>query len=524
MDEIGRHTLPRIDRVFDLGCEIDASREALVGPRRRYTYEEVDLAADRAALFFQDLGVTAGDRIGASLPNSADGILAFHGAMRASGIWVGINQNLAGPEKAFILADSGASVLLCDEETTEQLVDLGPDLPNLKRIVVVGPSEDDDWNQALSSGTPSTRPRRKLGPTEPAGIAYTSGTTGFPKGVVHSERNLLVVGKALIESRKYGPDLRKGDCLAITILNLLILSTLLCAQAGGCCVITDRTDSKGLASWLRSERPNVWNGVPAMLYSLVNDESVQPEALTSLDEVWTGGSDCPVELQEGFQHRFGKRLTTTYGLTEAPAIVTISPRGEDFIRGSSGVPLPHQEVSIRDPDGRPVEANQEGEICIRPVTTGPFADIASTMLEYWQQESATEDVFAGGFLHTGDTGYLDEDRHLYVRGRLKSMIIRGSANIYPTEVERVLLMHPSIKGCVVLGMPDERLGQTVMAVVELEHGHNFDAQAVKDFCAESLARYKVPEMIIAVDQLPRNALGKVGLDEARQLLAGHLAR
>ena len=471
-----------VAHVFDRALAEDPGREALVTRSRRLTYSELDRLADRAAQALRAMGVAPGDRVAASLPNEVDVVAAFHGAMRLGAVWVGVNRALAAPEKRYLLDDCGASLLLCEEEV--------PDV-DVRSVLV------DEWRAAVDAAADGPV-GVVIDPHAPAGIAYTSGTTGHPKGAVHSQWNLLVPGSVLVATRGYGPDLRKGDCFPFTILNMAVLTTLLVSQAGGCSVVMDRMDAEGIADWIRTERVTTWNGPPALLHSLATNEAVAAEDLASLDEVWTGGSDCPEVIRAMFEAKFGLPVLATYGQSEAPTIVSIDPRGGPHVDGSSGRPLPHLAVRIADPvDGA-------GEICV-----GPADDRYRLMLGYWGKPDATAEALAGGELHTGDVGFLDDEGNLHVRDRKSLLIIRGGANVYPAEVERVLHEAPGVTACAVLGVPDERLGERVVALVELEEGAVVDPDSLRAHCEANLARYKVPERFVVVDAFPRNAMGKI---------------
>lgn len=321
---------------------------------------------------------------------------------------------------------------------------------------------------------------------------------------MHSQHNLLVPGTVLVESRGYGPDLRKGDCFPFTILNMAVLTTLLVSQAGGCSIVMDRIDADGVAEWIRRERVTTWNGPPALLHSLAMSESVAPEDLATLDEVWTGGADCPEAIRAMFEAKFGQPVLATYGLSEAPTVVAIDARGGPHVSGSSGRPLPHLAVRVSGSDGETLPAGETGEVCV-----GPADDRYRLMLGYWERPDASAEALAGGELHTGDVGFLDADGNLHLRDRKSLVIIRGGANVYPAEVERVLLEAPGVAACAVLGVPDERLGERVVAVVEPQVGTSLDDDAVRAHCVDNLAKYKVPERFAVVESLPRNAMGKI---------------
>jgi acyl-CoA synthetase (AMP-forming)/AMP-acid ligase II len=470
-----------VARVLDGVVAVDPEREALVTRSERLSYAELDRRADRAAWALRGLGVSPGDRVAASLPNDADVVVAFHGAMRLGAVWVGINRALAPPEKRFLLSDCGASLLLTDEDPG----DLGT------RVVLSAA-----WSEAIDSAVDGPV-GVDVDPFAPAGIAYTSGTTGRPKGAVHSQHNLLVPGAVLVETRGYGPDLRKGDCFPFTILNMAVLTTLLVSQAGGCTIVMDRIDAAGVADWIRRERVTTWNGPPALLHDLARSDTVVSTDLVSLTEVWTGGADCPEAIRSAFEDRFGLPVLATYGLSEAPTVVAIDPPGGPHVAGASGRVLPHLEVTIEGP---------AGEVCVGPA---PGDDRYRPMLGYWGRPEESEVALAGGRLHTGDLGVIEGDGWLHIKDRKNLLIIRGGANVYPAEVERVLLEAPGVAAGAVVGVPDDRLGERVAAVVELTPGTDLDEEAVRAHCLQRLARYKVPERVVAVDKLPRNAMGKV---------------
>ena len=370
------------------------------------------------------------------------------------------------------------------------------------------------WNELAATASPYQGV--DVDPHAPAGIAYTSGTTGLPRGIVHSQHNLLLPGAVLVAERGYDESLRKGDCLPLTILNMMVLTTLLTAQAGGCCVVMDRRDAVGIAEWIRSERVTVWNGVPAQLYDLARGGVVNPEDLRSLREVWSGGGDCPDALREAFSDAFGLTLRATYGLSEAPTVVAIDPVGEDWISGSSGQPLPHLTVRSVDDDGQDVGPEGVGEIRVSAAQEGPWAGVWTPMLGEWRDGVVVP--FGPGPLRTGDLGAIDREGWLHLRDRRKLVVVRGGANVYPAEVERVLLALPGVAAAAVFGVADERLGERVAAVVQPVAEERLDLSELVAACVEQLATYKVPERWAVVEQLPRNAMGKV----VRPALAGLL--
>jgi long-chain acyl-CoA synthetase len=450
------------------------------------TYAELDRAADRAAAALWAAGARPGSRVAASLPNDFDVVVAFHGAMRIGAVWVGINAALAPPEKQALLDDCAPTVVLASRDA-------------LSTLSTAAQTVDGATWRSLMAGAP-TAAAVAVDVHAPAGIAYTSGTTGLPKGIVHSQHNLLLPGAVLVATRGYGPGLVKGDCLPLTVLNLQVLTSLLTAQAQGCCVVMDRRDLAGILGWVQRCGVTVWNAVPPQLHDLVRSGA----SLGGLKELWSGGGDCPDGLRADVLAGTGLPVRATYGLTEAPTVVSIDPAGEASRPGTSGQVLPHLQVRSVGEDGRPLPRGAIGELSISATASGPWAGAWTPMLGTW----AGGEVVAPATTHlgTGDLGSVDGEGWLRVVDRQSLVVIRGGANVYPAEVERVLMAAPGVLGAAVCGLPDERLGERVGAVVELAPGNGLEA--VRAICTERLAGYKVPEVWV-IAALPRNAMGKV---------------
>lgn len=523
-----------VARVLDRALNEDSERLAIVARSGGLTYAELDRRADRWGRALREQGVDRGDRVAVCMPNDLDILCAFHGAMRLGAVWVGVNQALAPPEKAYMLRHSEARVLLCEADTAAQVQAQGEAVPEQLRTLVAAGEGSEQWQAAVAA-----QAAEPLGvtvdPYAPAGIAYTSGTTGFPKGVVQSQWNLLLPGTYLNATRRYGTDLRKGDCFPLTILNMMVLTTLLTSQAGGRAVIMDRVSAEVVAEWVSREMVTVWNGPPPLLYTLAQDARIAASDLKSLTEVWSGGADCPESIRHAFESKFGVEVRGTYGLTEAPTVVSIEVPDTEHLAGSSGVPLPHLEVTIRDPAGRRVDVGQPGEICIaarRPAeieerlgedwgieTAAEHLELPEyrPMLGYWNQPDASAVALGEGFLRTGDVGMLRRAGDLVVSDRISLVLNRGGANVYPAEIERVVMSFPQVDGCGVFGVADERLGERVAMLIQFEPASEPDLSAVLDHCRSELAAYKVPELVAAVSVLPRNAMGKIDRRELAKI-------
>ncbi len=485
-----------VNVVLDRAAQHHPDRLAIVSDTATMTYRDLQQESLRLAGGLAAAGLSTGDRIAASLPNDCDIVVAFYAAARLGAIWVGINRQLAPPEKGHIIEDTTPSLMLAEAETLDSV------RSHLEAIGgrAVATDAGGEWG-ALRAG-PLTA-HAPVDPLGPAAIAFTSGTSGFPKGVIHSQHNLVLPGEVLTATRGYDAGFRRGDFLSLTILNLIVLSTLTAAQAGGTAILTDRTDVVGLASWIREHGVTVFNGVPTIFHGLVHAEAIDPADLSTLVEVWSGGAGCPEDLRQAFLARYGRPLHLTYGLTEAPTLVSIDELGVPGPPGTSGKPMAHLEVTIAPG----AEGAGGGEVVVGAAPDGPWAGVWQPFLGYWNRPGVEVPVHDGR-LHTGDVGRFDDEGRLVIVDRLSSVILRGGANVYPAEVERVLRALPEVADAVVVGVPDERLGETVQALVELESGIAGDEETIIEFCRTQLARYKVPRRVLIVEAIARNAMGK----------------
>jgi acyl-CoA synthetase (AMP-forming)/AMP-acid ligase II len=407
---------------------------------------------------------------------------------------------LAAPEKQYILRDAGCSLLIAPPEVAAQI---GSGSEKSVRAV-----ELDEWRSMVAAA--STDPVDvEVDPFDPAAIAYTSGTTGVPKGAVHSQHNLLVYGAGAREAGLYGSDLHAGVQLPLTILNLFVIQVLHAFQNNGKCVCLNVKNAREFADVVRTEKVAHIATVPTIYHDLLQDRDVHPEDLSSVRLAEIGGTSVPTELLHTFRSRFGVEPRVSYGMTEAPAAVTRLPEGQDPTPGLAGLPLPQVSISIRDGQGQPVGPGIEGEIWIGPAPEGPMAHVYTPTLGYWNRPEATAKILVNGWYRTGDLGVVDEAGQLTIRGRDSDLIIRGGANVHPAEVERVLDRIEGVRASAVLGIPDDRLGQRVVAVVETEATVSISEDELRARCGEELARYKVPDRIVLTDQLPRNAMQKI---------------
>jgi acyl-CoA synthetase (AMP-forming)/AMP-acid ligase II len=498
--------------VLDDALASAADREALVGRTGRFTFASLDHEVSAAATVLHGAGLRAGDRIAASLPNDVDIVVAFLAAMRLGLVWVGINRVLAPVEKVFILRDADASALI----TTADIADSVASHPTALQTVwtVDAPGS---WRDAIADARGTPPPVHRVDPHAPAAIAYTSGTTGFPKGAVHSQHNMLWPG---VDGRENDPapaDERHGVLLPLTLLNLQVLGPVFAFVKRTTCVCVDRTDPVGLAEWIRAERITRLTMVPTIAHDLLTSPAVDPSSLATLRRPECGGAATPPSLRELYRRRFGREVLTGYGLTEAPTALTREMPGDDLVAGSSGRPFAVVDVFIADDDGTELPVGATGEICVRSRREGAWAGVYTPFLGYWRRPEATREALRGGVLHTDDIGCIDDAGRLFVRDRRVDVVVRGGANVYPAEVERVLHEHPSVIAVAVLGVADRRLGEVVAAVVQFDGERPVDESELAAFCRERLAAYKVPQHWRFVADFDRTPMGKIRKAPLRDL-------
>jgi acyl-CoA synthetase (AMP-forming)/AMP-acid ligase II len=470
-----------IAAVLERGLTEHPDKEALVGRSGRYSWAALDRAVAQGAAGLRAAGIAAGDRVAVSLPNDVDIVIAFLASQRIGAVWVGVNRALAPPEKQWLLTDCDAKLFIDSAEA---------------------------W-RALEGDSDGDASATDVDPHAPAAIAYTGGTTGYPKGVVHSQHNLLLPGHVSFAAGTANPDHVLGVALPLTILNLLVLGPLVAYQVGQTLVAIDRVDPVGLAEWIRDEKVSTFSAVPAMIHDLLHHPDVRDDDLVSLVRPGVGGAAIPEEFRVLYRKRFGTEIYSGYGLTEAPTAVTVENPAEPRVAGSCGKALPQVEIVILDDNGEQVADGEVGEVCVRAASSGPFAGMYTPMLGYWNRPDATAEALRGGVLHTQDIGRIGEGGNLFIEDRKADLIIRGGANVYPAEVERVLHGDPAVAACAVVGAPDARLGERVVAFVQPNAHGAVDLDALRARCAAELARYKVPEEFFVVDEFERTPMGKI---------------
>jgi long-chain acyl-CoA synthetase len=475
---------------------------------QRMTYGELDVLSDRLAAGLAAGGIRPGDAVALQLPNIPQFLIAYFGILKAGAVAVPLNVLLKAPEMAFQLGDSSAKMLITWEGVLEEAAK-GAETAGVGTIYAVGHAADADraapFERLLAAPAGGIRlaPRDQ---TDTAVIVYTSGTTGRPKGAQLTHIQLYM--NADIPGRLF--DVQPDD-IVITVLPLFHVFGLcsivnVCVRFGCTMSLIPRFGPAAILEAVQRDRATIFEGVPAMFISLLSYPHLDRYDLSSLRIAISGGASIPGPVLEAFEKRFGVLILEGYGLTETASTTTFNINATERRVYSVGKPIWGTQTEVWDDTGNALPAGKEnvGEV----VTRGMHV-----MKGYLNDPEATAAAFADGWFHTGDLGYFDKDGFLFIVGRIKELIIRGGYNVYPAEVEDVLHAHPAVAEAAVVGIPHDRLGEEVKAVVALRPGASLTAPQLIAYCKERIAAYKYPRVIEFRAALPRNTLGKVLKDE-----------
>ncbi|MEU6238772.1 AMP-binding protein [Kitasatospora sp. NPDC047058] len=511
-----------IGTALDRAVRSFPDREALVDlpSGRRWTYRELAAEADRVATALLTLGVGRGDRVGIWAPNCAEWVFVQYATARIGAILVTVNPGYRTHELEYVLRQSGIRTIVAapsfkTSDYAAMLADAAPRCPDLRDVLLIGSTT---WHELLTAaaGAPADLAAAGAGlaPDDPINIQYTSGTTGFPKGATLSHRNILNNGYFVGELCGYTEHDR--ICVPVPFYHCfgMVMGNLAALSHGACVVIpAPGFDPVTTLRAVAAERCTSLYGVPTMFIAELNDPSFADHDLSSLRTGIMAGSPCPTEVMKEVVDRMGMRdVSICYGMTETSPVSTQTRADDPLERRVSTVGRagPHLEVKVVDPDtGHTVARGTPGELCTRGY---------SVMLGYWDQPDRTAEVVdADGWMHTGDLAVMDEEGYLSITGRSKDMVIRGGENIYPREIEEFLYTHPDILDAQVIGVPDAKYGEELMAWIRLRPGAaDLTPDTLRDFCTGRIAHYKIPRYVHLVDDFPMTVTGKVRKVEMRE--------
>jgi fatty-acyl-CoA synthase len=500
----------------NLDCTIARwpEREALVSVHQdlRFTYGELGAAVERTARAFLAAGIEPGERVGIWSPNCAEWALVQYATAKLGIVLVNVNPAYRTSELEYVLRQSGCRMLVAattfkTSDYVAMVEEVRPSLPGLETVVFIGR----DWDAFVAGGegVDQSEVAARQAATQfddPINIQYTSGTTGFPKGATLSHHNILNNGYFVGAGCRYSE--RDRVCIPVPYYHCfgMVMGNLACTSHGACMVIpAPAFDPEATLRAVQQERCTSLYGVPTMFIAELEHPSFGDYDLSSLRTGIMAGSPCPIEtMRRVVAQMHMDEVTICYGMTETSPVST-QTGAEDTMGqrvGTVGRTHPHLESKIVAPEtGAIVERGQPGELCTRGY---------SVMLGYWNDaERTAEAIDAARWMHTGDLAVMDSDGYVNIVGRIKDLVIRGGENVYPREVEEFLMGHPDVVDVQVVGVPDARYGEELMAWIVPRGGASLDREAIAAFCQGRIAHYKVPRYVQCVSEYPMTVTGKV---------------
>ena len=460
-----------------------------------------------------EMGLVRGARAVVMMMNHALVYSVFQGIFRSGGTAIPVMPQAAAAELRYVLCDTETRLIITDVDRLPTVREAVAGLEHVRYILVQGGSDDPLANppevrlDALLDYAPRTNLPR-IDDADVAVMLYSSGTTGRPKGVLLSHANLLASSAAVSNASSLdsweGPRVTLSAMPIAHIFGVAIMNDLLLTPDH----LADKThlvqlrwfDTERFMQLIQQHRCTSMAAVPTMLALMLHHPRASQHDLSSLTEVICGGAPLPVELAQAFMRRYPCRIREVYGLTEASGLGTANRRTEPYRPGSAGRTYMNTELRIVGDDDQPLPSGERGEICLR----GPIV-----MQGYHNHPAESEQILRGGWLHTGDVGYLDDDGFLFVVDRKKDMIIRGGENIYPAELEAVLHGHPAVAEAAVVGVPDSLYGENVVAFVVTKTGAKLSETEVIEHVCRQVARFKAPSQVYFLTALPKSSIGKI---------------
>ncbi|EID44540.1 AMP-binding protein [Parageobacillus thermoglucosidasius] len=530
-----------VGKLLEEKAKLHPEHEAVVYADRglRMTYKQFDDYCRLVARGFIGLGIEKGEHVAIWATNVPEWLACQFATGKMGAVLVTVNTNYRAAELEYLLKQSDSTTLLLIERYRyssyiDILYEIAPELreckpgqlqskrlPKLKNVIVIGDKRYPGaytWNDLLALAHDVTEEQldeqmNSLDPHDVINMQYTSGTTGFPKGVMLTHYNIVNNAYNIAQCMK----LTKEDrlCIPVPFFHCFgcVLGTLACVSVGATMVPIQEFNPKQVLQTVQDEKCTALHGVPTMFIAELNDPDFEKYDLSSLRTGIMAGSPCPIEVMKAVMEKMGaKEITIAYGQTESSPVIT-QTRTDDPIHirvETVGRALPNVEVKIVDPStNKEVPPGVQGELCTRGY---------HVMKGYYKNPGATKEVIdEDGWLHTGDLAVMDENGYCRITGRLKDMIIRGGENIYPREIEEFLYKHPKILDVQVVGVPDEKYGEEVMAWIILKEGQTATAEEIREFCRGKISRHKIPRYIEFTDSYPMTASGKIQKFKLREM-------
>jgi long-chain acyl-CoA synthetase len=502
-------------------------RVALVGAGKSITYGALDAWANQIAGGLAASGIRRGDHVALLCPNLPYFPAVYFGILKTGATVVPLNVLLKPREIAYHLRDSDANVMFCFEGTADLPMAEAAKaavavVPSCERLIVMPREGSDRFSTDpdviplahVTAGHPGVFETVATSPDDTAVILYTSGTTGQPKGAELTHLNMVMNAMVSAElcAGQHDADGRYTTAVTLPLFHATAQTAQMNAylHLGGRLVLLPRFDPAALLAAIVDERVTHWIGVPTMYWALlqyVREQGIDVSAMAGmLKVVNSGGAPMALELMREFEQAFGVRIAEGYGLSETAPVACFNHLDRPSKPGTVGQPLFCVDVRCVDDHDEPVASGQPGEVVIRG---------HNVMKGYYKQPEATADAMRNGWFHTGDIGVLDDDGYLRIVDRKKDMILRGGFNVYPRELEEVILTHPAVSLVAVIGVPDERLGEEVKAIVVRRPSAEITEDELRAWCKTQFASYKYPRLVEFRTELPTTATGKVLKRELR---------
>ncbi len=490
-----------------------ADKPAFVSTQGALTWAQVEAGVDAAAAGLTGLGLVPGDRVGIALGNTLDFPMAYFGVLRAGLVAVPVNPGYTADELRHVLGDSGARALLTSPDYAPTVLAVAPQLDALDHVLVAGAVTRgaSSWAALLERGAAAGPVQARGSGEDLAVLLYTSGTSGRPKGAMLPHRALLA---NLDQTSRISPPVLTPEDVVLLVLPLFHVYGLSAGMGavvahGATAVLVERFDPVETLDVIRRHAVTNVVGAPPMYLAWSGLPDVG-EAFSCVRLALSGSAPLPAEVHSRMREATGKPVYEGYGLTETAPVLTSTLMSQSPGPDSIGRPVPGVELRLLDEAGFPVEEGDPAEVCVRG---------ANLFQGYWPD--GTDGPDADGWFRTGDVAYLDEDGDLHLVDRLRELVLVSGFNVYPREVEDVLLQHPRIAEAAVLGVPHPVTGEAVKALVVLAAGPRVSTEEVLAHCAGSLARFKCPSTVVFAEELPHSVTGKVSKGRLRQAGAAH---
>ncbi|WHY69264.1 long-chain fatty acid--CoA ligase [Neobacillus sp. SuZ13] len=466
---------------------------------KKITNVEMKQYADQFASGLRKLGIAKGDKVMVCMPNCPEVLYSYQGITRAGATIVPVMFTLHPKELHYIARNSGAKAVITSSAVRNNVEQSLEGLPINPQLIVVDQPSDDLNKNFYDLLVPAINPMdEQWNPGDTAVILYTSGTTGNPKGVLLTHKNLYSNAE---NSAKHN-ETERGTTLGVLPLAHVYGLTIsnICFLTGSTIVIFSNFQLEGVFKAIETYKVKTFSAVPAMIHAMVSYPRADQYNTTSLESVGSGSAPLPVALMRAFEQKFGAKVFEGYGLSEAAPVVTAHKKGIEIKPGSVGIPIPGVELRIVDENGEEVTAGVVGELIVRGDNVTPG---------YYQNTDETKRVLKGSWLFTGDLARIDDEGYVYIVDRKKDLIIRGGFNVYPRDVEEILNAHEQVFEAAVVGVPDERMGEEMVACVVKKQDSEVTEKELINYCQDHLAKNKTPRRIVFLEALPRNGVGKI---------------